>query len=437
MPVACTFIRRPVAQSRTRRIAFVVLFLIVLYAVSELCAWTAFRLAFGAWFSLANLDAERQDCVPQDHRVARPGYMSLCVLHPYLGWVINPTAANTCGPDFTPQGFYRLDEPIQKRAKHKVIIGIAGGSVAYLFANHGIPVLRQALQSSPRYAGKDLVFVNLAQGGYKQPQQLMALNYFLSLGAEFDILINIDGFNEVALYDALNAKQHVFPIYPPNWHLLCNVPEPAVMRLIAQVTTEERCRSAWARRWGRAPWRYSMTANFLWKWHDQRVQNTISKLQSDIASHTGTANYQALGPGNAASCRAATEDELIAIWNRCSIQLERLCRANGIAYYQFLQPNQYVANSKPIGEAERQIAIAEHHSYRTSVEECYPRLQAVGRDLHRQGVHFRDLTMIFAEHAEAIYTDRCCHFNAHGSQIMAQIIADTISATVEPPVAAD
>jgi hypothetical protein len=36
-------------------------------------------------------------------------------------------------------------------------------------------------------------------GGYKQPQQLMALNWFMALGGEFDIVINLDGFNDVAL----------------------------------------------------------------------------------------------------------------------------------------------------------------------------------------------------------------------------------------------
>ena len=33
--------------------------------------------------------------------------------------------------------------------------------------------------------------------GYKQPQQLMAYNYLLSLGAEFDAVINIDGYNVI------------------------------------------------------------------------------------------------------------------------------------------------------------------------------------------------------------------------------------------------
>jgi len=35
--------------------------------------------------------------------------------------------------------------------------------------------------------------------GYKQPQQLLALAYFLSLGAEYDLIINLDGYNDIVL----------------------------------------------------------------------------------------------------------------------------------------------------------------------------------------------------------------------------------------------
>lgn len=44
-----------------------------------------------------------------------------------------------------------------------------------------------------------MTVLNLGQGGWKQPQQLLALNYFLSLGQRFDVIVNLDGFNEIAL----------------------------------------------------------------------------------------------------------------------------------------------------------------------------------------------------------------------------------------------
>jgi hypothetical protein len=60
--------------------------------------------------------------------------------------------------------------------------------------------------------------VKAAIGGYKQPQQLMALNYFTALGGEFDVLVNVDGFNEVALPPLENIPQ-TNPFCPRQWHL--------------------------------------------------------------------------------------------------------------------------------------------------------------------------------------------------------------------------
>ncbi len=421
--------------SRFRRTLFGALMLVIVYAVTEFLSLGAYRLAFGTWFSFAALDAERRHFAASVFRFDRPDYMAQCVIHPYLGWVINPDAANAGDPHFSSHGFYKLGEPIQRRSPGKVIVGITGGSVAYLFCNNGIPALRKALADSPRYADRELVFINLAQGGYKQPQQLMTLNYFLAQGAEFDVLVNIDGFNEIALYDVFNADHHVCPIYPPNWHLLCNVPDPALTRRIGRLTVEEDRRRTWARRCAHLPWRYSVTVNFLWKVFDQRLEQTITKHQSEIQSCKQSFSYQALGPGNTLPSKDATDGELIAVWKRCSLQLDRLCRANRIAYYQFLQPNQYVADSKPMGLEENRVARIDHHAYRSCVERCYPRLIAEGVSLRQQGVHFRDLTMIFANHPEPLYADWCCHFNQQGNEIMAQVIADTLLETEEPPLA--
>ncbi|MGV2341075.1 MAG UNVERIFIED_CONTAM: hypothetical protein LVR18_46165 [Planctomycetaceae bacterium] len=56
--------------------------------------------------------------------------------------------------------------------------------------------------------------MRLALPGYKQPQQLMALNYVLSLGGEFDAVLNIDGFNDGALSILENAQPKASIAYP-------------------------------------------------------------------------------------------------------------------------------------------------------------------------------------------------------------------------------
>ena len=72
-----------------------------------------------------------------------------------------------------------------------LIVGFFGGSfaedVAYTAAGTMIEELK------PLYPGKEIVVVKGAMAGYKQPQQLMAYNYFSALGGDFDLVVNLDG----------------------------------------------------------------------------------------------------------------------------------------------------------------------------------------------------------------------------------------------------
>ena len=127
---------------------------------------------------------------------------------------------------------------------------------------------------------------------------------------------------------------------------------------------------------------------------------------------------------------ASREDayrQLADLWRRSSLQMHRLCAANGILYLHFLQPNQYVPGSKPMGRAERARAFDEQQPYRRPVEEGYPWLQRAGAALSRDGVRFHDLTRIWEDVAEPRYHDTCCHVNRTGSEEIAAVIAGDVA----------
>jgi hypothetical protein len=117
---------------------------------------------------------------------------------------------------------------------------------------------------------------------------------------------------------------------------------------------------------------------------------------------------------------------LVKIWADSSRQLHRICLANGIEYYHFLQPNQYLAGSKPMSEAEIEVAIYEEFPAKESVAIAYPMLIEEGKALTGEGIRFHDLTMVFAETREPIYIDFCCHYNEEGNRKLAGKIADII-----------
>src|SRR5262249_7754106 len=61
------------------------------------------------------------------------------------------------------------------------------------------------------------VIFSAAMSGYKQPQHAMALAYLISAGAQFDVAINVDGYNEVVLPYLDNYSRGVSPLFPRGW----------------------------------------------------------------------------------------------------------------------------------------------------------------------------------------------------------------------------
>ena len=98
------------------------------------------------------------------------------------------------------------------------MVGIFGGSVAQWFALQGARPLIATLQASPGLRSRSILVLNFANGGYKQPQQLLFLNYLLAIGQRLDYVVNIDGFNEVAIA-AVNVAGGISVAMPSVQHM--------------------------------------------------------------------------------------------------------------------------------------------------------------------------------------------------------------------------
>ena len=130
--------------------------------------------------------------------------------------------------------------------------------------------------------------------------------------------------------------------------------------------------------------------------------------------------------------------DLAQKWGKASEMIHRLCMDRRIQYLHFLQPNQYVEGSKPMGEEERSQADIHFKqntakatnrsavSYSQAVVLGYPHLQKAGGMLSKKGISFYDLTLLYKEEERAVYHDYCCHFNALGLEIMAEEVAQKI-----------
>ncbi len=364
------------------------------------------------------------------------------MIHPYIGMVLQPRKVSTpVSADklrVTEYGFLDDRPPLRKRAAGKVIVGLLGGSVARQLATTSTAVLERELSKIGQYQGHTFEFVRLAIDGQKQPQHLMTLNYLLSLGGEFDLLINLDGVNELSLPGMDNVPFGVSAAYPRKWGAITNsTSSTEVMRQVGRLTFLREARLDCARWFDTFPLRYSPTATLIWslrnRHFDQVIDGTLSQIDNRLQHEELT--YCSSGPPE----KFDSEEQLLLhctdIWARSSILMQGLCHANQIRYFHFLQPNQYLAKSKPIGSEEQGVAISKESPFARPVTIGYPLLRARAAQLAAGGVDFTDLTQVFANHPEPLYRDDCCHVTPAGDEIIATAIAARIKAWHEQQAA--
>ena len=367
-----------------------------------------------------------------------PAALQFYALHPYLGFVADPTS--TTGPVRssrgtmvpTSLGFFRHRRGPAPATGRPLRIGVFGGSVAFLFSLKADRLLARALRASPVARDRDVIVQSFALPGHKQPQQLFALAYLLLLGERFDVVVNIDGFNELALPVTENLPQGTAAIYPRSWsQLVAAAPSMGLVEHAAGVVSLREMRRLLAMAFAWPPLSLSPTGNLSWRIFDDALTARIGAREADLAQWSSAqGGYRASGPAPTARAAGDPFPELVELWRQSSLLMHQLCVANGIAYVHVLQPNQYLPGAKPLGDDERRVAYREDHPYRVAVERGYPLLIEAGGSLTASGVRFVDLSRIFAEVQEPLFVDDCCHFNQRGNAILANRLARELIAAL-------
>lgn len=408
--------------------------------VCELICLAGLNLTDAA-FSFARLRASQQEV--SSGRAVSTGASE--AIHPYLGWVMNPqlTGQDDSDPDsfkvplsvdrsmsVNHLGFRDDGASVYQRSEDQLILGIAGGSVAWGLSWEAEDLIRRRL--AEYWPDRTLRIVRLAMPGYKQPQQLMAASFLLALGAEFDFLVNIDGYNEAALSVAENYLNGTAVIYPRAWYARTIViTDPRSSDDAWQLLVLRGQRQKWARTIQRPPWSWSATANLIWYRYDQRMIAAITDLGYQI-SGVRDDSFLRHGPVEEFENEQQMREEVVSIWQRCSLQLHHLCAANGCRYIHVLQPNQYHVGSKPLSQLELERAWSEEEISSRAIRDLYPAMIRAGAELRDAGVQFSDQTQLFADVVDTIYIDPWCHYNLEGSLRLAEEVVQQVLATRGP-----
>ena len=329
---------------------------------------------------------------------------SLRILHPFYGFTRDlPNHA--------------LNEmPLPLRREDTIVVALLGGSVA----RDVHPFLERALQrwfaanGRPQYP----LVREFAVQGIKQPQQAAIVANALLLGGEFDLIVNLDGLNEVAESARQGFDYGVFPPYPPSWHKRVGLTTEGVLRAgRLRILRQEQARRTAAGE--TSPLRRSALFGLANRWRRESAARQIIQLNHELAEGEAAYSLEKHGPRSGWE----GEDELLPaaarIWYRGSVALARLAELAAADYYHFLQPNQYAPDSKPLSPEELALAYNPQGVYGYFAAKGYPLLQQFNPDLQRQGINYFDLTGIFVDHPETLYRDPCCHLNARGNELLA------------------
>ena len=343
-------------------------------------------------------------------------------LHPYIGYVGVPGT-----PHHTSLlGFSGDVDHVQRRTNKVLLIAVLGGSVAKALTQISGDVLKTVLSESGCFHDREIRIIPLAMGGYKQPQQLMCLTYLYILGAEFDLVVNLDGFNEVALYPAESRHRKIAPIYPRNWfgkvgHLHGSKLLPLIGEFVyltdclAQFQAHNRLIDALP------------TRRLLLIIKQRRLQSKLNQVRESIRMlECVEADFTLRGPSFGVLSDNGMYSQLAAIWRISSLQLDIICKGNGAVYIHCLQPNQYVRNSKTLSDEEERNAYDPKHPYKAGAERGYPYLFLEEKELQSNLIDYHNLTQIFIDVKESTYCDTCCHLTKLGNDILMKKIGGCI-----------
>jgi hypothetical protein len=397
--------------------------------VAELVALGVFYYQHG-W--LYYLDPYRPT-LPRIEDTAGQG-LAAVGLHPYFGpthrpgipFDLPPALQTTqAGPLVSTNnfGFPSLyDYPFLKTSNRQFIVGIFGGSVGAYFCRIAAPRFEADLRQNAFFKDRDIVTLCFSHEGYKQPQQLLVLAYFLSIGQTFDMVVNIDGFNEVALGD-INDTYGWDVSMPSHEHLdpLINLLNeatltPAKLDALYRITHDKEQLNAIADRSNRTPFAsVEFVLRHYYEYVQRRYREELVKFDG-LPSNPPAAALVHVTPKVRPRSGDAVFADIAANWQMASAAMRQLLGARNVPYVHVLQPNQYYS-TRVFSDAEKKVAFNDASPFKAGAQAGYPHLETVLEPGALNAVH------IFDAERTAVYLDDCCHYTIAGNRLLADFIA--------------
>lgn len=370
--------------------------LIILFIVSNIAAFLIIQKVLNV--SMFDSDYD----ITQEQYIKR---LSGKRVHPFYG------LSDGIVPGFesivSSENNFRSVSPL--KSANPINVLVLGGSVAMHLSEAREDIVNDYLfahELNKRFDTDQFVVYNAAFGGGKQPQQYFKMLYLDLLGFNPDLIINYDGFNEVALSIGQNLENNLNAIYPRNFYesLGASVYDGSCFSLNNKLLS----------------FNSYMPIIELVKWiyirgcHNEAVWSGVSKKMS-----------------NQELIKIEQKDFIsrtFLIWEESSNKIYEYAKLKGVPYIHVLQPNRHQVGSKPLSTEElygnnaNKKPLARPLS--VSIERHYDSL-----DMSNLIAEYKiDQRSLFITEERTVYSDQCCHFNKLGMET----IIDDIIIKAEP-----
>jgi hypothetical protein len=427
----------------------------VLLVLLELVGMIKYFVDHRSFFYFRHRDSQGRSTAAAPLNASLPNWK----LHPYFGYVVNPrlSLAQEIPPQLIDQ--YRIPRdaaflkhkqrnnygfatdggtpyPAGRTQPDEYVVGVFGGSVAYWFSLLGEEAFVSALAQLPQLAGRRIRILDFAASGYKQPQQLLVLTYFLSLKQPLDLVVNLDGVNEIIL-TADGHKTYYYDVSMPSYgiQLLIDI----IGRGSSMSVEGAELYARLARTRERINWLEEREAttrsSALWLLyklgvHSYGATNRRLQIQHVQAGPSAPADDPSPFVEINKDARLLSDETVLEMvanrWANASVMMHELCRANGIRYLHVLQPSFYY-HARDLPTAAVSASITTTQSIGDYIKNGYPLLLNQRGLFESRGVRFADATEIFSDSSEVVYTETI-HYTQYGNVVLARFIARQVGA---------
>ncbi len=307
--------------------------------------------------------------------------------------------------------------------KDELVIGVFGGSVAKWHSLQSGALLEDILSKA---LSRKVSVLTFAMGGMKQPQQAQIASYLFQTGHKIDLILNIDGLNEI-IFNVGNKARNLETTWPSihmlglvNTAINSTVLDHNLLRAFLKISRIRRMSNTISSLKKRRP--VALIRPFLTLLERRLTahENTFRKL---IESNQNNSDRNLIAFPKPFQPEADADP--VEQWGRSSLFLNGLTSSLEKKYIHIQQPHFSWGQKTMTKEEEALISIGAKVASLASTHQSGLDLKA--KELISKGVSFIDATHIFDAVNETVYCDSAGHLNQRGNDILAKFIATQIA----------